>query len=190
MSDRRVMKKSLTIDASGHTYGYFYVAPASPSGATLAFFHGFPSTAEDWRHQLMFFADRGYGMLVPDMLGYGGTSKPVDSCKYNFQLMVDDIVAILDHENISKVHGISHDFGSHFMSRLFCYHPRRLASLTFISVPYTPPGTHFDLDRVNTMSKKLIGVEKFGYMQFLYSENATEVVQKRVSNMLSIVMHC
>ena len=115
------------------------------------------------------------------MLGYGGTSKPDAISEYKIRGMVEDIVAILDHENIEKVHGISHDFGSHFMSRLFNYYPHRLVSLTFIAVPYTPPSSHFDLDHVNLMTKKLIGVEKFGYMGFLSSDNAPEVIEDHVS---------
>ncbi|KAJ9605679.1 hypothetical protein H2200_009528 [Cladophialophora chaetospira] len=187
MSNDSLPKKSLTITASSHTYAYFYVAPTSQARPTLAFFHGFPSTADDWRHQLKYFAKQGYGVLAPDMLGYGGTSKPDDCLEYTFQVMVDDIVAILDHEGIGRVHGISHDFGSHLMSRLFNYHSQRLASLTFISVPYTPPGTNFDLDRVNAISKKLIGFEKFGYMQFLSSEQAPAVIDKHLKSFHSLV---
>ncbi|OWP03471.1 hypothetical protein B2J93_7489 [Marssonina coronariae] len=40
--------------------------------------YGFPGSSYDWRHQTFCFKQKGYGIVVPDLLGYRVTSKPLD----------------------------------------------------------------------------------------------------------------
>lgn len=89
---------------------HYYFAAARDSKPSLLFLHGFPSTSYDWRHQVAFFEAKGYGIVVPDLLGYGGTSKPDDAADYKASLVVKDVVDILDAEKIDKVVSIAHDW--------------------------------------------------------------------------------
>lgn len=173
--------KTLQVGRGDFAYQYLWHPSESTQKPTLAFFHGFPSTSNDWRRQLKYFADLGFGVIAPDLLGYGGSSKPSDVLAYNHRDMVDDVIKILDNEHIGRFHGISHDFGSHLVSRLYCYHPERLLSLTFISVPFMQPGIRFDLEAVNKRSKSLMGIEKFAYMDFLASSGSPAIVEAHVS---------
>lgn len=50
------------------------------------------------------------------MLGYGGTSKPLDVMMYKGKDMAQDIVDILAHEKLEKVVGVAHDW---YISSLF-----------------------------------------------------------------------
>ena len=93
----------------GIEYSYFY-ASAVQSKPTLLFCHGFPSTSRDWRHVVPYFKDKGYGVVVPDMLGYGETDKPTDPAEYLPSLMAQDMVDILDTEGIGSVIAIGHDW--------------------------------------------------------------------------------
>lgn len=66
------------------TYSYIHIAPSPEGpGEYNLFLHGFPSSSYDWRHQISFFQQEGYGIIVPDLLGYGGTSKPLETSLYN-----------------------------------------------------------------------------------------------------------
>ena len=58
------------------TYSYIHIPPRLPNTQYILFLHGFPSTSYDWRHQISFFVAKGYGILAPDLLGFGETSKP------------------------------------------------------------------------------------------------------------------
>ena len=100
--------KDLT-SSRGLNYHYYFV-PAQDSKHTLLFLHGFPNTSNDWRHQAVFFGAKGYGLIVPDMLGYGGTAKPANAEEYKASLIVKDVVDILDGEKIQKVIVIGHDW--------------------------------------------------------------------------------
>ena len=94
----------------GLTYSYVHFAPKSPNNRYILFLHGFPSTSRDWRHQTSFFAEKGYGIIAPDLLGFGDTSKPTDLGMYKTKDMANDIVEILTSENVGKVVGVAHDW--------------------------------------------------------------------------------
>jgi soluble epoxide hydrolase/lipid-phosphate phosphatase len=90
-------------------YHYFY-QPGVARLQTLLFLHGFPSTSYDWHHQVTFFRERGFGVLVPDMLGYGGTAKPEEAEAYVPSLVTQDLVDLLDAEDIKRVVVVAHDW--------------------------------------------------------------------------------
>lgn len=77
--------------STSHTYNYVYHA-ATASQATILLLHGFPSSCYDWRHQIHHFINLGYGVLAPDLLGYGGTSKPTAVEEYKLKSMAREII--------------------------------------------------------------------------------------------------
>jgi soluble epoxide hydrolase / lipid-phosphate phosphatase len=174
-------RKTFTVAASGHTYDYIHIEASHPEKSTIVFFHGFPAIAFGWRHHIQYFAHQGYGIIAPDALGYGGSSKPEEVGQYRHPGAVEDIIALLDHEQVSTFHGVGHDAGSHTLSRIYNYHPARLLSLTFIAVPYSSPTAEFDLKVVNQLTLKLLGFEKFGYISFLASEHSHTLIDQHVS---------
>lgn len=93
----------------GFNYHYFY-APAQGTKPTLFFLHGNPSTATDWERIVPYFTKKGYGALVPDMLGYGDTDKPTEAEQYVSSAMCRNLVDLLDHEGLDKVIAVGHDW--------------------------------------------------------------------------------
>ena len=61
-------------------YHYFIsdATSADASKSTLVFLHGWPDSSALWESVAPNFLELGYRVLVPDLLGYGGTSKPTD----------------------------------------------------------------------------------------------------------------
>lgn len=93
----------------GYTYSYYHSAPTD-SKPTLVFLHGFPSTSNDWRHQVAYFKAKGYGLIVPDMLGYGGTDKPLEVKAYVGSGLAKDIVDLMDGEGVQSAVCVAHDW--------------------------------------------------------------------------------
>lgn len=89
----------------------YYFSPAQSGQRTLLFLHGYPSTSDDWHKQVPFFKEKGYGILVPDMLGYGGTDKPTreELEKFGLSLIAQDMVDLLEHEKVGSAVSIGHD---------------------------------------------------------------------------------
>ena len=79
----------------GFTYNYMHVRASSPNSQTILFLHGFPSSVFHWRHQIKYFSQRGYGVIAPELLGYGKSSKPLDEQAYTGKGMSDDVKEIL-----------------------------------------------------------------------------------------------
>ncbi len=94
----------------GINYHYYFSSPQDGAKPYLLFLHGFPSSSYDWRYQIEFFSNQGYGLIVPDMLGYGGTARPIETEAYKSSLITKDLVDILDHEGVQRVIAIGHDW--------------------------------------------------------------------------------
>lgn len=171
--------KTLTLSTT-HKYNYVFIPPTTSSKPTILFLHGFPSSSYDWRHQISFFTATGYGVVVPDLLGYGGTSKPASADEYKAKRMAAEIIEILNHEKLNHIHAVSHDMGSILLSRLVNYYPSRFLSATFLAVPYSRPGENFDLEAVNRITKSIFGKEKFGYLSFFVSDYAGDMLDQYV----------
>lgn len=103
--------KYKTVNVSrGYTYRYYY-SPATPGKPTLFFIHGCPSSSFDWHRQIAHLEPQGYGFIVPDTLGYGGTSKPLEYEAFRLRLQAQDLIDVLEAENpATAVIGIGHDW--------------------------------------------------------------------------------
>ncbi|KUJ06284.1 alpha/beta-hydrolase [Mollisia scopiformis] len=172
------------------TYSYIHIKPSQGNRTYILFLHGFPSSSRDWRHQIDYFQQRGYGIIVPDLLGYGGTSKPLDTTKYNMKGMASDVHEILEHENIEQVVGIGHDWGSFLLSRLMNYCPILFSKLVFLDVGYSAPGTGLTeqtVKYVNSMVQEHMGYSVFGYFLFFKEDHAAQLMNAHVDSMQSLM---
>ncbi|KAH1732622.1 hypothetical protein KXX25_005761 [Aspergillus fumigatus] len=144
------------------------------------------STTQQLRHKQPSFSCTGYGVLAPDLLGYGGTSKPTAVEEYKLKSMAREIIELLEHEGLRQIHAVAHDTGCNLLSRLADYYPDRLLSCTFIAVPYSKPGEHFDLDMVNRFTKQLLGFEKCGYIEFLVEDEAGSTLDQHPESFFTL----
>ena len=94
---------------SGTTYRYVFSAPFDSDKPYLLFLHGFPETSYGWHHQITYFTEQGYGVIVPDLLGYGGTDNPSGLHAFSFKRMAADLGELLDCEGVDTVVGIGRD---------------------------------------------------------------------------------
>lgn len=168
------------------TYSYV-CSPAQADKPTLLFLHGFPSSSKDWEAQSQYFTIKGYGIIVPDLLGYGNTSKPSAVSEYNRRSMSSHIGAILDAEGIETVIAIGHDLGSWFLSRLVHLLPGRIAAAAFLDVGYTAPGEKFDVEAINRMTEEMTGSAKFGYWDFFCADDGAALMGERSASILSLM---
>ncbi|KPM43444.1 hypothetical protein AK830_g3115 [Neonectria ditissima] len=167
--------------------GYSYVHIPAVRNPTLLFLHGFPSTLSDWKHQIHHFSSLGYGILAPDLLGYGGSSKPTDVESYRLKSMSDEVVELLDSLDMSQVVGIGHDFGATLLSRLAAYHPSRWTALVFLAVGPPKLGTPFDVNMINQMTKQAFGFEMLGYIPWLASDAAQAALEQHAEAAMNIM---
>jgi soluble epoxide hydrolase/lipid-phosphate phosphatase len=168
--------KSLTV-SDGTKYGYVQVAP-QPGKPTLLFLHGYPSSSYHWHNQVQQCIDAGYGMIAPDLLGYGDTSKPAEVSAYDNTVISIHVIEILDHENEHVVVGVGHDWGAILMSTTVRMYPKRFSLLVFLAVGYSPgQAAMLNIDATNALTTKLVGRPLLGYWPFHNSPEAASVME-------------
>ncbi|GJE94742.1 alpha/beta hydrolase [Phanerochaete sordida] len=162
----------------GFVYNVYHV-PAAAGKPTLLFMHGFPSSSYDWRRQLPHFAERGNGIVAPDMLGAGESSKPLDSKAFHLGARAQDVVELLDALGLAKVVGIATDWGGIFMSRLSMLHQDRFSGLAWLGVGFRPA----DLRPIDRESD----CDMYAYWQFFMSPNAADTIHKNIDSFMQWV---
>lgn len=175
----------ITAVSDGTKYAYIHIPPADPSKPTLLLLHGFPSTSFDWRHVIPLLTEHKYGILAPDLLGYGDSDKPADVAAYSFKRMADHVQEILQGEGLNQVVGVAHDWGSGLLSELAIYHPALFTGLAFLSVGYSPPGLR-DLKALNKLFEQHVGYPAYGYMEFFLTDRAAALLDAHPESMTSL----
>ncbi|KAI0633827.1 Alpha/Beta hydrolase protein [Trametes polyzona] len=177
-----------TVNVSrGFTYRYWY-SPAAEGKPTLLLLHGFPSSSFDWHRQVEYFRPKGYGLVVPDLLGAGGTATPTDPEAFRMALIARDIVDILDAEHLSKVVGIGHDWGSVVLARLANLYDDRFLAYAWNAVPYGPPRPQpVNFDAVLAHFEATTGNARIGYWKFFDEDDAHVVIDQNIDSFLHLV---
>lgn len=81
------------LKASTHAGYSFQYKQADARKPTILFLHGFPGIGDDWRHETAHFVRKRYGVIVLDLLGFGGSKKPAAIEKYHWRAIMDSIEA-------------------------------------------------------------------------------------------------
>ena len=74
-------KEETTLAINGADY-YVATHGGDNPGETILLVHGMPDTGAMWDSLAAALVAKGHRVVVPDMLGYGKTSKPADPKRY------------------------------------------------------------------------------------------------------------
>jgi pimeloyl-ACP methyl ester carboxylesterase len=105
------------------------------SGPLALCLHGFPDSADSWRHLLPALAGAGFHAVAPFMRGYAPTAVPADGA-YHLGALVADAVAL--HEVLGGDRNavlIGHDWGAEAAYGAAAFAPDRWRRLVTLAVP-------------------------------------------------------
>lgn len=106
------------------------------NGPPVLLLHGFPQDSRCWDEVAPLLHAAGLRTLRFDQRGYADTARPSRTRDYGSDRLVSDVVALLDEAGLEQVHLVGHDLGGLVGWAMAAAHPRRLASLTVLSVPH------------------------------------------------------
>jgi haloacetate dehalogenase len=119
------------------------------SGPPLLLLHGAPQTHISWRLVAPELA-KGFTVIVPDLRGYGDSSKPPDGenhGNYSKRAMALDQVEVMRHYGFDRFPVIGHDRGGRVGHRMALDHPDRVTRLAVLDIiPTYYLYTHVTLD--------------------------------------------
>jgi pimeloyl-ACP methyl ester carboxylesterase len=121
----------MTIEVNGIA---LHVRDSGGPGDPVLLLHGWPDTGELWRHQVPALTAAGYRTIVPDLRGFGASSKPTDPADYAAPVILGDVVGLLDALGLARVHLVGHDWGAAIAWLVAAAAPDRVTSLTALSV--------------------------------------------------------
>ncbi|KAK2793278.1 hypothetical protein FQN50_010018 [Emmonsiellopsis sp. PD_5] len=188
--------KSFTTTRS-QTYTYYDSGPSSSkTGPALLLLHGFPDSADLYSPILPRLLPLPHRLIIPNLLGYAGTSKPTDPAAYTSKFMAADIAELLANESINQVIPIGHDWGSYMARSMYLWHPELVVGLGLLNVGYMAPDlseegrkTPFDLQVINAVTEKMVGYPIFAYWELLTApEDGPAVLGAHVESLWT-VMH-
>ncbi len=129
--DASVALRSATVRANGLQFGILEAG----SGPLALCLHGFPDSADTWRHLLPALAGAGFHAVAPFMRGYAPTAVPADGA-YHLGALVADAVAL--HEVLGGDRNavlIGHDWGAEAAYGTAAFAPDRWRRLVTLAVP-------------------------------------------------------
>nr|WP_244502190.1 alpha/beta fold hydrolase [Terriglobus roseus] len=113
-------------------------------GEPLILVHGWPDSPRTWDKVLPTLHQAGYQTIVPYLRGYGPSSfrDPLLGRKPRRTgqpvAFAQDMIHLADRLDIKRFHFIGHDWGARTGYALAALFPKRLKSLTAVSVPFEP----------------------------------------------------
>ncbi|TNE36809.1 MAG: alpha/beta fold hydrolase [Alphaproteobacteria bacterium] len=102
-------------------------------GVPVLLVHGFASNAKlNWEVTgwVPFLLENGCRVITLDLRGHGKSDKPHDPALYTSAAMKSDILALLDHLEVSVVHGVGYSMGAMLLLDLLPEEEGRFMTLT------------------------------------------------------------
>ena len=102
-------------------------------GEPVVLLHGMGGTLETWTTTGIFHKlAKDHRVVAFDLRGHGRSSRPHDPAQYGREMGLD-VVRLLDHLGIARVHVVGYSLGGMITSQVLTLHPERFATATLIA---------------------------------------------------------
>ena len=108
-------------------------------GAPLLLLHGHPQTHMIW-HKLVPELAKHYTLVLPDLRGYGASSKPQglpDHSNYSKRAMAQDMITLMKSLGHEKFAVCAHDRGARVTHRMLLDHPQSVTRAMLLDIAPT-----------------------------------------------------
>ncbi|MBO6605823.1 MAG: alpha/beta hydrolase [Psychroserpens sp.] len=135
------------------------------SGPALLLLHGIPTSGWLYRKMITPLVNEGYRVIVPDMLGFGGSDSPKGYEIYSEPIQAQRLLALMDSLKLKNWIHVFHDAGGLWTWELLKKQPNRINRLVILNTiiykdGFKPPirfGRNFITKGIMTLYKtKLI----------------------------------
>lgn len=109
------------------------------NGPPLLLLHGFPQTKAIW-HRIAPQLAQFYTVVIPDLRGYGKSSKPQsspDHKTYSKKVMAGDQLALMKQLGFDQFYVLGHDRGARVANRLAVDYPQNVLKLMLLDISPT-----------------------------------------------------
>jgi pimeloyl-ACP methyl ester carboxylesterase len=101
------------------------------TGEAMVFVYGIACLMNHWHNQVNFFS-KDHRVITYDLRGHHKSS-PMASADFSIEALAKDLLGLLKHLKVSKVHMFGHSFGAPVILEAYKQNPDIVRSLTFIN---------------------------------------------------------
>ncbi|KAH7972521.1 hypothetical protein HPB52_013003 [Rhipicephalus sanguineus] len=112
-----------------------YVSAGSRDKPLVLLLHGFPDFWFSWKYQILDLK-KDFWVVVPDLRGYGQSSKPASVDDYQVSKLVEDVHGLVKSLGRQKVTVIGHDWGAPIAWSFATKHEDMVKKLIIINGPH------------------------------------------------------
>jgi pimeloyl-ACP methyl ester carboxylesterase len=126
--------KYFAIDTGGASecMAYMDVTSPSPNGKVVMLLHGKNFSGAYWQRTAEVLLERGFRVVMPDQLGFGKSSKPIDM-QYSFARLALNTARLLDSIGVPRVSVVGHSMGGMLATRWAVQYPERTEKLVLVN---------------------------------------------------------
>ena len=119
-------------------------------GRPLLLLHGGLANSNYWGAVIPIFTAHGYEVIVADSRGHGRSTRTPQA--YSYDLMADDVIALLDYLKIDRTDLVGWSDGGIIGLDIAMHHPQRLRRLFAYGANSDPTGLTPDIDKSVTFN--------------------------------------
>ena len=98
------------------------------SNKWITFIHGAGGNSSIWFNQVRFFKAY-FNVLLIDLRGHGKSEVSPKGTEYTFEIIINDILNVLDHNKIEKSHFVGISLGSILIQKMIQLHSNRVEKI-------------------------------------------------------------
>ncbi|QZN90215.1 alpha/beta hydrolase [Idiomarina abyssalis] len=162
--------------------------PAEKGQSTVLLLHGKNFAADYWEETANYLHEKGYGVLMPDQIGFGKSSKPAHY-QFSFEALANNTKALLKSEGIEQVIVMGHSMGGMLATRYALNHSSSVEKLVLVNpvgledylryVEYKDPAFFYENEKGKTIDQ-IRAYQRKNYYDGKWSEDYEELIEIHV----------
>ncbi|WP_158771304.1 alpha/beta fold hydrolase [Paraglaciecola sp. L1A13] len=121
------------LDSQGQLLDMAYMyLPPTDNKEVVVLLHGKNFNSAYWQSTASYLHKQGYGVLMPDQIGFGKSSKPLDY-QYSFAALASHTKALMSSLDIKQGIILGHSMGGMLASRFALLYPESTAKLLLVN---------------------------------------------------------
>lgn len=150
--------------------------------------HGFPFSSEMWKGQMQMLQEKNLRIITYDLRGHGNSG--AGDGQYTIELFVDDLIALMDHLNITKTILCGFSMGGYVALRAIERNPERFSALILCDTVSAADSNEAKLRRaasIKAIKEKGVGPFAEGFLKAVFAPQSFSARADALDEMRKII---